>query len=112
MAKKNETGHDERKLTDEKGVSRRDLLKTGAAAGLGAAVLLDAGCSDGQSATTQWDYEADVVVAGGGCAGLTAAIRARDLGASVLVVDQNFDLGGRMLHSGSFEAGEERLGED
>jgi heterodisulfide reductase subunit A-like polyferredoxin len=48
------------------------------------------------------DYEADVVIAGGGCAGLTAAIRARDLGASVLVVDQNFDLGGRMLHSGSF----------
>src|SRR4026209_963270 len=102
MATKNETGHDERKLADEKGVSRRDLLKTGAAAGLGAAVLLDAGCSDVQSATTQWDYEADVVVAGGGCAGRTAAIRARDLGASVLVVDQNFDLGGRMLHSGSF----------
>jgi len=34
--------------------------------------------------------EADIVIAGGGCAGLTAAIRARDLGASVLVVDQNF----------------------
>ena len=48
---------------------------------------------------TAWDYEADIVIAGGGCAGLTAAIRARDLGASVLVVDQNFDLGGRMLHS-------------
>ncbi|MDP6768066.1 MAG: FAD-binding protein [Arenicellales bacterium] len=46
-----------------------------------------------------WDYEVDVVIAGGGCAGITAAIRARDLGASVLVVDQNFDLGGRMLHS-------------
>ena len=44
----------------------------------------------------------DVVIAGGGCAGLTAAIRARDLGATVLVVDQNFDLGGRMLHSGAF----------
>ena len=37
-----------------------------------------------------------------GARALTAAIRARDLGASVLVVDQNFDLGGRMLHSGSF----------
>ena len=49
-----------------------------------------------------WDYEVDVVIAGGGCAGLTATIRARDLGASVLVVDQNFDLGGKMLHSGSF----------
>src|SRR5262245_7079249 len=99
MAKKNETGLDEPKLADEKGVSRRDLLKSGAAAGLGAAVLLDAGCTDAQpgAANTQWDYEADVVVAGGGCAGLTAAIRARELGASVLVVDQNFDLGGRMI---------------
>jgi hypothetical protein len=104
MAKKNETALDEPRLGDEKGVSRRDLLKSGAAAGLGAAVLLDAGCTDGQqgAANTQWDYEADVVVAGAGCAGLTAAIRARDLGASVLVVDQNFDVGGRMIHSGSF----------
>ena len=67
-------------------------------------MLLDAGCTDGQpgTANTQWDYEADVVVAGAGCAGLTTAIRARDLGASVLVVDQNFDVGGRMIHSGSF----------
>ena len=32
--------------------------------------------------------------------GLPAAIRARDLGASVIVVDQNFDIGGKMLHSG------------
>src|SRR5499426_2217301 len=103
MAKKNESGLEE-KLADEKGVSRRDLLKSGAVAGIGAAALLDAGCtqSQGGSADVAWDYDVDVVVAGGGCAGLTAAIRARDLGASVLVVDQNFDLGGRMIHSGSF----------
>ena len=44
----------------------------------------------------------DVVIAGAGCVGLTAAIRARDLGASVLVVDSNFDPGGRMIHSGAF----------
>ncbi|MFZ9685547.1 MAG: FAD-dependent oxidoreductase, partial [Gemmobacter sp.] len=49
-----------------------------------------------------WDYEVDVVICGGGCAGITAAIRARDAGVSVLVVDANYDLGGRMLHSGSF----------
>ena len=48
-----------------------------------------------------WHYEADVVVIGAGCTGLPAAIRARDLGASVIVVDQNFDLGGKMLHSGA-----------
>jgi hypothetical protein len=88
--------------TDERGVSRRDLLKSGAAVGVGAASLLQAKSADAQRGAERWDYEADVVVAGGGCAGLTAAIRARDLGCSVLVVDQNFDLGGRMIHSGSF----------
>src|SRR5215217_7456187 len=49
-----------------------------------------------------WDYEADVVIAGAGCAGLTAALRAIELESSVLVVDQNFDVGGRMLHSGAY----------
>src|SRR5690606_37117283 len=86
--------------------SRRDFVKTGAA-GFGAAALLAGGPASAQSdaagaAAIEWDYDVDVVVAGAGCAGLTAAIRARDLGATVLVVDQNFDVGGRMLHSGSF----------
>jgi len=49
-----------------------------------------------------WDYKADVVVAGAGCAGLTAALRVIEMGSSVLVVDQNFDVGGRMLHSGAY----------
>src|SRR5690349_4256449 len=101
MAKKNEPGLEEPTALDERGVSRRELLKSGAVAGIGAAALLEAGCTQSQTGAAEaaWDYEADVVVAGGGCAGLTAAIRARDLGASVLVVDQNFDLGGRMIHS-------------
>ncbi len=90
---------------EEKGLSRREFFKQGAAAGvLGAAALGGAGAAMAQDKadTIPWDYEADVIIAGGGCAGITAAIRARDLGATVLVVDQNFDLGGRMLHSGSF----------
>ena len=49
MAKKNETGLDEERAPDERGVSRRDLLKSGAVAGLGAAALLDAGCTQSQS---------------------------------------------------------------
>jgi hypothetical protein len=104
MAKKNDTGPEPSDFSDEGALSRRDLLKSGAAVGLGAAALLEAGCTEAERGAggIVWNYEADVVVAGGGCAGLTAAIRARDLGASVLVVDQNFDLGGRMLHSGSF----------
>ena len=113
MATKDDHPSNDPRPDDDKGLNRRDFVKTGVAAGLGAGgVLLGPdeaqalGPDEAQaqvSATgaqqTVWDYEADVVVAGGGCAGLTAAIRARDLGASVLVVDQNFDLGGRMLHS-------------
>jgi hypothetical protein len=107
MTKKiDDTGSDPA-LDNDQGLSRRDFVKTGAAAGLGAAALLDTDKANAQTASTgaagmEWHYEVDVIVAGGGCAGLTAAIRARDLGATVLVVDQNFDLGGRMLHSGSF----------
>ena len=107
MAKKNETGHDDSKVTNQSGLSRRDFVKSGAAATLTAAALLEPSTAQAQRAGSgasgiDWDYDVDVVIAGGGCAGLTAAIRARDLGATVLVVDQNFDLGGRMLHSGSF----------
>lgn len=89
------------------GMNRRDFFKAGAAAGVGAAALgapvaaPAAGHEAGPGGIT-WDYEVDVVICGGGCAGITAAIRARDAGASVLVVDANYDLGGRMLHSGSF----------
>ena len=107
MAKNNDNRQDDPKLDNDNGLSRRDFVKTGAAAGLGAAALLEPDATQAQGSATgatdiDWDYEVDVVIAGGGCAGLTAAIRARDLGATVLVVDQNFDLGGRMLHSGSF----------
>jgi hypothetical protein len=88
------------------GLTRRDFVRTGAAAGLGAGALLGPDQADAQGTSTglddtTWDYEVDVVIAGAGCAGLTAAIRARDLGASVLVVDSNFDAGGRMLLSGA-----------
>ena len=49
-----------------------------------------------------WNYEADVVILGSGCVGLHAAVRARDLGASVIVIDQNFDVGGKLVHSGGY----------
>ena len=91
---------------DEGGLSRRDFFTAAGAAGVGAALAAggasEASAQSAASTEPEWDYEADVVIAGGGCAGITAAIRARDAGVSVLVVDQNFDLGGRMLHSGSF----------
>ena len=93
---------------EEESLSRRDFIKKGAVVGAGAAAI---GGTIGTAAVAKadsslddvvWDYEVDVVVVGAGCAGLPAAIRARDLGASVLLVDQNFDVGGKMLHSGSW----------
>jgi hypothetical protein len=106
VAKKRDDTRDDPRLQNDKGLSRRDFVKTGAAVGLGATALMESGRARAQASTgaedVVWDYEVDVVIAGGGCAGLTAAIRARDLGASVIVVDSNYDLGGRMLHSGSF----------
>jgi hypothetical protein len=87
---------------ERKTLSRREFFKKGAAAGVGAAVLAGVGVTKAQdtAAEIEWDYEVDVVVAGAGCMGLPTAIRARDLGASVMVIDQNFDAGGVMIHSG------------
>jgi succinate dehydrogenase/fumarate reductase flavoprotein subunit len=91
------------KPNDTNGLSRRDFIKTGAAAGLGAALLGTSRAVAQQGPDDiDWDYEADIVVVGAGCMGLPAAIRARDAGASVLVVDKNFDVGGIMLHSGGY----------
>jgi predicted oxidoreductase len=47
-----------------------------------------------------WDMEADVVVIGSGAAGLPAAIVAIDSGASVIVVEANYDVGGHAIMSG------------
>ena len=103
MAKKRNTGRKERKLQEEKALSRRDFFKSGAAAGVSAAALsAPALAQDSGARGIQWNYEADVVVLGSGCVGLLAAVRARDLGASVLVIDQNFDVGGKLVHSGGW----------
>ena len=89
----------------EKSLSRRDFVTSGVAAGAGAAVLSGCTPTQGSSSSAQnieWNYEADVVVLGSGCVGLHAAVRARDLGASVIVIDQNFDVGGKLVHSGGW----------
>ena len=79
-------------------VSCRSFLSKGAA-GVGAAAFAGVGANEAE-AETRWDLSADVVVIGAGVAGLPAAITARDLGASVIVVDENFDIGGRGMLSG------------
>ena len=72
-------------------VSRRDFLKKGATVGVGA-----------RNVETQdyWDLSADFVTIGAGTAGLAAAISALDHGASVIMADENVDIGGHGKCSG------------
>src|SRR4030095_7840659 len=56
------------------------------------------------SAVGNWDLEADVVIIGSGAAGLSAAIRAVEGGASVIVVETNYDIGGHAILSGGHMA--------
>lgn len=51
---------------------------------------------------TTWDYEADVVVAGYGIAGVTAAIEAARAGAEVLVLERTGGWGGAASLAGGF----------
>src|SRR5882724_5107893 len=89
------------KLENDKALNRRDFFRGGAAAGVGAVVLSTDAMAQ-ENGGIRWNYEADVVILGSGCVGLHAAVRARDLGASVLVIEQNFDVGGKLVHSGGW----------
>ena len=56
--------------------------------------------NDSDATKVDWDYAADVVVVGTGAAGLPAAVMARDLGATVIAIDENHDIGGHAMLSG------------
>jgi succinate dehydrogenase/fumarate reductase flavoprotein subunit len=82
-------------------VSRRQFLKHGAAAGAGAGALAGLGLADvAAQGQPQWDLTADFVTIGAGVAGLAAAVSALDHGASVIMVEENFDIGGHGMLSG------------
>ncbi len=49
-----------------------------------------------------WDVEVDVLVVGYGCAGVCAAIEAREAGADVLVLERAGGAGGTSINSGGF----------
>jgi succinate dehydrogenase/fumarate reductase flavoprotein subunit len=95
-------------VSDQKRLNRRDFLKGAATAGAGLAAAGAFGASSATPVAAQaapnipakWDYEADVVVLGAGAAGLPAALRARDAGSSVIIVEANWDVGGHAAVSG------------
>ena len=57
-----------------------------------------------QAIKDNWDLEADVIIIGSGAAGIPAAIKAVDNGASVIVVEANYDVGGHAIISGGHMA--------
>src|ERR1700731_4149863 len=77
-------------------IDRRSFLASGAAVG---AVAIAETSAAHAGAAISWDREVDVVVIGAGAGGLVAAIAAREKGASVLIVEKNFDIGGRAMMS-------------
>lgn len=89
------------------GISRRDFVR---GTSVGAAALASIGVMPAMAAQAQgkaasavpttWDLEADVVVIGSGAVGLPAAIKALDGGASVILVEANYDIGGHAIISG------------
>jgi len=99
---------------EKTGISRREFLKlagTGMAV-VASAALVQPAAAEGLSSEApqpkpapanlpaKWDLEADVVVLGAGAVGLVAAARAAKAGASVLVLDANYDIGGHAIISG------------
>ncbi len=76
------------------------LVSTGALAGYKPAMAAGKAQATADPLPESWDHEADVVIVGGGICGLVSAIRAVDLGASVIVVEANFACGGHALTSG------------
>src|SRR5216684_3091635 len=85
----------------KKHLSRRDFVKT-ATAGIGATTLVGIGAEGAEAANNarHWDKVADVVIVGAGATGLPASIEATEQGASVIVVEQNYDIGGHAIESG------------
>src|SRR5215472_544554 len=71
-------------------IDRRSFLASGAAAGAAATTAIAAEPAQAADGIA-WDHEVDVVVIGAGAGGLVSAIAAREKGASVLIVEKNFD---------------------
>jgi FAD binding domain-containing protein len=84
-----------------KSLSRRAFVKK-TLTGIGATALVgtDTRAADAANVPRHWDKAADVVVIGAGATGLPASIEAAEQGASVIIVEQNSDIGGHAIESG------------
>lgn len=86
--------------------TRRSFFAASTAAAAGA--FISKGASAADVATTQlpakWDAETDVLVAGSGIAGMSAAISALDKGAKVLVMEKGKNYGGCAIINGGIIA--------
>ncbi len=93
-------------------ISRRNFLKGSAIGTLGlvASSVIPSVVSSAvaeENSDISWDYEADVVILGAGGAGLVAGLKAVEDGASVILVEANWEVGGHaavsggLLHSGA-----------
>jgi len=84
----------------KKAWSRRDFVKTALAGTGAAAVVNSAKPIEAANTPRHWDSVADVVIIGAGATGLPASIEAAENGASVIIVEQNYDIGGHAIESG------------
>ena len=81
-------------------INRRDLLRgSGVAAAVAASGIVPV-AAEAQGQPTKWDRTADVVVVGSGASGFPASIKARDDGASVILVEAQPHTGGHGTCSG------------
>ena len=80
--------------------SRRDFVKTALTGTAAAAIAGGAPPAGAANAPRHWDRVADVVIIGAGATGLPASIEAAENGASVIIVEQNYDVGGHAIESG------------
>jgi len=94
-----------KKKDKQHGSSRREFVRT-TAVGLGATAFAGIGTHGfparlAAQGRRQWDHVADVVVVGAGATGLPAAIEAIESKASVIMIEQNYDIGGHAMGSGA-----------